>query len=150
MTQRQYGFSLIELLIVISISVMALALVAPRMSGIFERLELKQLAQKMTNSLQATRSQAISSGRDALWSVDLKNYNFVYGRDLKKISFSKDINVSLITASKEKISDEQANIRFFSDGSATGGELRLSQDKRQYCIYINWLTGRVWIENDKR
>ncbi len=141
--QRLTGFSLIELLIVMAIAIMTLALLAPRISGALERLELKQLTQKMATSLKATRTQAISTGKDAIWTLDLKQHYFNYGRNHQQVSYSDDIDIAMTTASKQQLSETKANIRFFADGTSTGGEIRLSQDKRHYRIQIAWLTGRV-------
>ena len=37
-------------------------------------------------------------------------------------------------------------IRFFPDGSATGGRVRLARDNRQYVVVVDWLTGSVSLE----
>jgi general secretion pathway protein H len=59
---------------------------------------------------------------------------------------SKDIEVTLDVA-QSQIEDDgtQGAIRFFPDGSSTGGRitLEISEIKRQ--LDINWLTGQVEI-----
>ena len=142
MHRHNSGFSLIELLIVITITIMMFAVVTPRMNSFLKRVELKQLANKMASSLQLSHYQAISSGHYVLWTLDLQQHQFVYGKEDKVVSYSDDIEVIYTTASKEKISENKANIRFFPDGSATGGEVLL-KGKALYRIQIDWLSGKV-------
>ena len=37
----------------------------------------------------------------------------------------------------------RGGIRFFPDGSSTGGRVTLSHGSRQYFVDVDWLTGRV-------
>jgi len=143
MKRAQQGFSLIELLIVLAITAGLLSIVAPRLNNVLEGMKFKNLAREVVASLNSTRSQAISKGEDGVWLLDIENRYFQYGAKQKKVSYSEDIGVTLTTASKEQLSATQANIRFFPDGSATGGEVVLAQGERNYSIQIDWLTGRI-------
>jgi general secretion pathway protein H len=145
MKKRLSGFSLIELLIVLTITISILVLAAPRLNGTLDSLQVKKLSREIVASLRATRSQAISKGQDGTWLLDLEKQYFQYGRENTKKYYADDIKLILTTASKEKVSDTVARIRFFPDGSATGGEIKLNQGKFNYSIHIDWLTGRVKI-----
>jgi general secretion pathway protein H len=141
------GFSLLELLIVLAISSAVVALAAPRLTGTMDHLQLKRLSREMAAALRTTREIAISKGQDALWTLDLKQHHYQYGKQNKIVPFSQDIHIKLTTASKEQITDDIANIRFYPDGSATGGEVVLTQGQLGYTIQINWLTGQVKIND---
>ena len=143
MKKNQQGFSLIELLIVLAITAGLLSNVAPRLNNVLKGLQLKNLTREVMASLNTTRSQAISKGQEAVWLLDLEQRYFQYGTKKKSVSYSDDIDVTLITASKEQLSNTVASIRFFPDGSATGGEVILAQGNRNYSIQIDWLTGRI-------
>lgn len=142
---QRKGFSLIELLLVLAIISAIVALVAPRLSGTLDSLQLKRVSRDMAASLRTTRSQAISKGQDMKWLLNLEQHYYQYGSTQKVVPYSEELDVTLTTASKEQISDSLASIRFFPDGSATGGEILLSQDKQHYSIQIDWLTGRIKI-----
>jgi general secretion pathway protein H len=53
--------------------------------------------------------------------------------------------VSIKTA-QEDLSNGVAKLRFFPDGSATGGRITLEKNKLSQEININWLTGHVSID----
>jgi general secretion pathway protein H len=141
---RKYkGFCLLELLIVLVMFSAIAVLAAPRLSGTLDSLNLKTLSRDMASSMRATRQLAISRGQDRIWTLDLAQHAYQDGRGGKWRVFDKEIDVLLTTTSKEQISDSLANIRFFADGSASGGEVALSYQKLSYIIQVDWLTGRV-------
>ena len=39
------------------------------------------------------------------------------------------------------------SIRFFPDGSSTGGHISLIEGKTEYRVNVDWLTGRIAIED---
>ena len=49
----------------------------------------------------------------------------------------------LFTARSEQLSEKGGAIRFFPDGSSTGGRITLSIDSMRYLVNVDWLTGRV-------
>ena len=55
------------------------------------------------------------------------------------------LEVELFTAHTEQISDDAGNIRFFPDGSSTGGEIVLGDGRSKFHVQVDWLTGRVSI-----
>ena len=48
-----------------------------------------------------------------------------------------------MAAASEQIDDSQGRVRFFPDGTSTGGRLTLTQNERKYYVVVDWLTGRV-------
>ncbi len=143
--RRQIGFSLLELLVVLMIVTTVAALVSPQLSNVLESQKVKTLSRDIASSLRATRQLAISRGRDAVWTLDLEQHAYLDGRRQQWSAFDKDIQVLLTTVAKEQVSDSLANIRFFADGSATGGEIDLRYKRLSYVVQVNWLSGRVKI-----
>ena len=44
-------------------------------------------------------------------------------------------------------SDKRGAIRFYPDGSSTGGRITVSSGERKFLVDVDWLTGRVSIED---
>jgi general secretion pathway protein H len=55
--------------------------------------------------------------------------------------------LKLLTAQTEVESDHRGSIRFYPDGSSTGGRITVSSGERQYLVDVDWLTGRVAIND---
>lgn len=58
------------------------------------------------------------------------------------------LKVTLFTAVTDRTTTDAGEIRFFSDGSSTGGEVTFSGDVAREYVQIDWLTGRVVVYDD--
>jgi general secretion pathway protein H len=87
----------------------------------------------------------MATRRDALLTIDLDAREFqVTGIDSTR-NLPKDLEISLYTAQQEVSSDKKGSIRFYPDGSSTGGRITLAVKERKYLVDVDWLTGRVSI-----
>jgi general secretion pathway protein H len=57
----------------------------------------------------------------------------------------KNIDLKLFTAQTEVENEHRGSIRFYPDGSSTGGRITVSSGERKYLVDVDWLTGRVAI-----
>jgi len=81
-------------------------------------------------------------------AIDLGNNNYtVSGRD-KRYQIPEGIDIAVVTAQSELTGKGTANIRFFADGSSTGGRITLERGQTSWKMDINWLTGQVELENE--
>jgi general secretion pathway protein H len=55
------------------------------------------------------------------------------------------INIFATSARNEQPAAGVAAFRFFPDGSATGGRLKLQRDRAAWQLDIEWLTGQVTV-----
>ena len=55
----------------------------------------------------------------------------------------EDVAVQVETAASEMVTDTVAGLRFFADGSASGGRVTLTRGAYQYHVMLHWLTGTV-------
>ncbi|WP_246155916.1 GspH/FimT family pseudopilin [Thiohalocapsa marina] len=55
------------------------------------------------------------------------------------------IDIELVAAAAEMQSDRVGGIRFFPDGTSTGGRVILKRGDSGYQVGVNWLTGRILI-----
>lgn len=55
------------------------------------------------------------------------------------------LGITLITATREIIDSGAGGIRFYPDGTSTGGGITLSLNQRQYHVVVDWLTGHVTV-----
>jgi general secretion pathway protein H len=58
---------------------------------------------------------------------------------------SEKVDLKLFTAEAEVSSERNGSIRFYPDGSSTGGRVTVSSGERKYQVDVDWITGRVSI-----
>lgn len=76
-------------------------------------------------------------------AFDLEENSYtVSGRD-KIYTIPNDIALTVVTAQSELTGQGQGSIRFFADGSSTGGRVTLERGQSKWQIDINWLTGQI-------
>ncbi len=139
---KNKGFSLIELLIVLVIIGFMVVLIPPRLSALMETIQIKSAARNLVSALRQTRNAAITTQKEHVLRLDLANKTYSFKRkNMKKLP--EKLQINLYTARTEQISDQVGAIRFYPDGSSTGGRIRLKMGKQTRYIDINWLTGKV-------
>jgi general secretion pathway protein H len=147
MPENGRGFTLIELIVVLALAGLMFALVPPLFSGGIARAEVKAAARELAAALRFVRSYAVTRQQESVMTVDAQNRLYrISGRaQVKKLS--QKIDITMITARSEQRSGKVASMRFYPDGSATGGQIRLRGGGQKYVVDVNWLTGRVAIYN---
>ncbi len=143
----QQGFTLIELLLVITIVAMLVGLAAPTVSRSLPGAQLKSAAREMTASLRHARDLAISQQRQSAISIDIKNRVYSLSDDKKLHHLPDKIDIKVLGAEQESPSETIGGVRFYPDGSSTGGQITLSLDQRHYEIEVDWLLGKVTLKD---
>ncbi|TVQ86573.1 MAG: type II secretion system protein GspH [Chromatiaceae bacterium] len=139
------GFTLVELLVVLAIAGLMLALTPPLIGAALPGVELKGAARRTAAALRLTREIAIAEGRSAAWVLDLTGRRYHLDGDTRGGRLPAGIELQLTAAEAELQSETLGGIRFFPDGSSTGGRVVLQRAGRGYQVGVNWLTGRVLI-----
>ena len=139
------GFTLLELLVVLAIAAGIAALVMPQLSNAIALFELKSGARQLASALQAARGRAIARDGEVSVIVDVEKRMYRTTGVSEVLPVSPELILKLETADSEVLNDQVGAIRFFPDGSSTGGRLTLSAGSKRYVVSVNWLTGRVTI-----
>lgn len=143
--QHRKGFTLIEILVGLAILTLILTLVPPLFTNVIASTQLKSATRTLGSGLKQARSEAISKQRETTLTLDVETRQFALGGKQHQLDLPKDTKLLLIAANTEQLSEQQAAIRFFPDGSSTGGRIELSNHRNEYTIDVNWLTGKVKI-----
>lgn len=145
MPSSHRGFTLIELLVVMVIMVLAYTMTAPMISAGVSGAELKAAARQIATGLRKARSEAVTRKDEVALTVDVERRQFELGGDKRIYRLPEKIDVSLFTAQSELMDAKTGAIRFYPDGSSTGGRVTLSRGERKYLVDVDWMTGRVKI-----
>lgn len=135
------GFTLLELLVVIAIISLASAIAIPLLHGrSSDSVRLRAAADAFTDAVRATRANAIEHDSQAVLMVDLDRH-ILTSPALRPRDFAPEIGAELTVAEPERVSRSRGGIRFYPDGTSTGGNLQLSLHGREIRVCVSWLTG---------
>lgn len=145
-SKSNMGFTLIELMLVMVVVIIGFSVIGLNISSGTDTTEHKAVARDLVSALRYAKGQALISHEEQTVNLDLnENAYTVSGRD-KVFTIPETIAVTVVTAQDEMEGKGLANFRFFPDGSASGGRIKLERNSATWQIDINWLTGQVELE----
>ncbi|HET7728655.1 MAG TPA: GspH/FimT family pseudopilin [Usitatibacter sp.] len=145
MRRAQSAFTLLEVIVVLVIAASAYALMAGTLFRSASSGDLKAAARSLASGLRQAQTTAMITKRDALMTVDLEAREYRVEGDAQVRRVSEKIDLKLFTAQAEVSGAGKGAIRFYPDGSSTGGRITVSSGERQYLVDVDWITGRVSI-----
>ena len=145
--QRVRGFTLLEIIVVLVIGAIAYSLLLGIPFRGASTSDLKAAARTLASGLRQAQTMAITTRRDASLTMDVEAREYTLPGESAPRALPKGIDLKLFTAQSEVASERKGAIRFYPDGSSTGGRITLSIGERKYLVDVDWLTGRVSIED---
>jgi len=137
------GFTLLELLVVLTIVALAAVVAAPLLGSGKDKAEFSASVRIVATALRETRSLALTSNRAQALLVDVDRGTIRVGDGGRLASLPSSVRLSLLTVAQERIDGGTGAIRFFPDGSSTGGRLSLLQGAKRSDVMVDWLSGRI-------
>jgi general secretion pathway protein H len=142
----QRGFTLLELMVVLVIGALAYTIVLGVPFRGPSTADMKAAARTLASGLRQAQTTAMATRRDATLTLDLDAREFQVSGTEGTRTLPSQLELKLYTAQTEAVSERKGSIRFYPDGSSTGGRITLLSGERQYLVDVDWLTGRVSIE----
>ena len=137
-----HGFSLIELMVVMVLVVGLFGLVGTSISRSVGAAELRNEVREIIAGLRHTRGQAIIQRKEMVFRADADKLTWqAAGEEQQQLP--QGLDITLTTARSEMTGENAGGIRFFPDGSSTGGSVLLSVDERKWYVTVGWLTGEI-------
>ena len=150
---RPRGFSLMEMLLVMALIAVASLLAVAAMSGGMQGMKLHAGAKDVAAQMRFARAVAISSGepQDVVIDPQARRWEGAKGRtgelpEAGEIVFT-GARASLFAGGQSPSDGGKGAVRFFPDGAATGGRVRLlageAGKRGGWDVDVGWLTGEV-------
>jgi general secretion pathway protein H len=143
----QRGVTLLELLIVLAIMAIVAAFTIPMFGGPLSTSELRLAARELAAGLRLAQSEAVSQRRETFLVLDVAGKRFKIDNDPREHKLPDKAELKLFTAQNDLVSDAVGAIRFFPDGGSNGGRITVASGTRKFDVDIDWLTGRVAIQD---
>lgn len=141
------GFTLLELMLVMFIVILGFAAIGVNISSGNDATELQSAARDMVSALRYAKGQALIAHKETTVDLDLNENTYSVSDRDKLFTIPETIALTVVTAQEEVAGKGMASIRFFPDGSSTGGRVKLERNATTWQIDINWLTGQVELES---
>jgi general secretion pathway protein H len=107
--------------------------------------DLDRAAARLADGLRATLKEAIIRQQERVFSVDVNRRAFASSTG-EFVPLDPALDISLLTAKPELVGGSTGGIRFFPDGSSTGGQIELSLLGNRTAVNVRWSTGAVTLE----
>jgi prepilin-type N-terminal cleavage/methylation domain-containing protein len=164
---REKGFSLLELIIVLTIFALSISLVASSFSNLSKTIELKAAAKKVSGILRYYRSEAVNKGSvyQVLFdpesrAVKVQSISLAeqVGEGTEEIKtggessgtlyeLPEGVRMKEIDFTSSQYPCDLPAVEFYPNGGSNGGSVLFdSQERKGYRIKVHFLTGEVKIE----
>jgi len=139
------GFSLLEVMVVLIIIALAYTLLPKIAFSGVTGAELRSNVRAVATGLRLARDTAINKRRESSLKLDLDSREFTIGEESRVHKLNEKLDVKLYTSQADLISERVGFIRFYPDGSSNGGRVTVGAGGRNFEVDVDWLTGRVTI-----
>ena len=136
------GFTLVEIVVVIALIGLIFAVISVSIGAGLEGAKVRAASRNLAAALRYTRTQAIvkRESQALTLNVDARSYT---APGKPPVQLPKQMSLKLLTAASEQVDEGVGRIRFFADGSSTGGHIDVLRERAVWGIDVAWLTGEV-------
>ncbi|HEY0721306.1 MAG TPA: GspH/FimT family pseudopilin [Gammaproteobacteria bacterium] len=136
------GYTLFELLVVLAIIAGLFAIAPPFFSSAASTTELHAATRQLSAALRQARSSAVAKRTPVAFILNLEQRHYqVEGHD--EVTLPSSLELTMTTAENELRGSGSGAIRFYADGSSSGGRITLATPRAAERIDVVWLSGRV-------
>jgi general secretion pathway protein H len=110
---------------------------------VLPRLEARSDARAVADLLRDARGRAIRRNLETAVVIDVAQRTYRLEESGDEGHFGDGIELTLKIATSEQLDEDSGRIRFFPDGTSTGGGVTLERRGQQFSVLVDWLYGRV-------
>lgn len=145
---RKRGFTLIEMIAVLMLVALVAGSVAFSLGSNLKGVKTRAAVRDLTAAMRYTRGLAIVKHEQRALEIDVEARTY-QAPDRPLIALPEGLDMKLLTAASEQTAQGKGLIRFFPDGSSSGGRVTLKREDHEWRVEIAWLTGEVRMEEGR-
>ncbi|MCK0509363.1 GspH/FimT family pseudopilin [Aromatoleum anaerobium] len=137
------GFTLVELIVAFAVATLIMAATPLAVMKVRDAVQYRSTVRNVMSELRLARNQSVLSGRPVAFEVNVGTRQFGTGSTGRPIP--EGLGFDAVVAANEISTDGGARIRFFPDGSSTGGSVMIFRQPQGdgVRLRVDWLLGRV-------
>ena len=138
---RYHGFTMVELLVAITIVGLLLAVAVPSSARFYDSIRYRQSVRDVITLLGSARYLAVNSGeaQDVIVSPRVRTVRL----NEESRTLPKGMNI-VVHSAGELNRDEEGVIRFYPEGGSSGGDLDVERTgSHGVRISVDWLVGSI-------
>ena len=140
------GFSLVEMLAVLALIALIMRLVGGSIVRNLDSVKTRRAGKDVMTALRYTRGQAIITRQEQWLEINIEKMTYkAPGQDA--VTLPEGVDITVKTALSDILDESTGRVRFFPDGSSTGGRITLLAGRREWLITVAWLTGEIKLED---
>jgi general secretion pathway protein H len=139
------GFTSLELLVVLGILALATMIVLP-LGQRHPSMSLRSAAFDLAAHLRATRAAAIRNNVEKALTIDVAARQYWVNGQEPRHRLPDHAEVEIVIPAIEQIGSAAGRIRFYADGSASGGRILFRQGSVTALVVVDWLTGNAQLK----
>jgi len=137
------GFTLIEMMLVLVIAAMMAGVAAPNLMPAIASARFRSAVDDVVSGLRFVRSEALIQGHESIFALDIEHHAYRLSGKNRIYNLPDSVELELFTAEQERQGESQGGIRFYPDGSSTGGRITMTGAGRREYVDVSWLTGAI-------
>lgn len=135
------GFTIVELLIAITIVGVVMAASVPASIRFYESMQYRQAIRGVITTLSSARYKAVNSGSTQDVSINPDTNTVRLNERTTQLPLSFNI---VVRAARELNRDGEGVFRFYPEGGSSGGDVEIARPNGSGVkITVDWLVGRV-------
>ena len=138
------GFTMIELLVAITIVGMLMAVAVPASMRFYQSIQYRQAVRDVITVLSSARYAAVNTGRAQDVVINPKTNELRFNE--QRTQLPEGLNL-VVTSAQEVNRQEEGVIRFYPEGGSSGGGVDIERPGADGVrVSVDWLVGRVMQE----
>lgn len=134
------GFTLLELLVAMTIAALLLTIVGPRLTDTVAHATLRATASRTVAALRETRWEAMKTSKTVAFTINASGQGYVAADKVTALPSGQTIS---LTQYGQSAVDREPDIEFLPDGSSSGGIITIAAGADRVRVNVDWLSGRV-------